>query len=162
MKNLRGTPKEQGMWTLPSASLNQGSVLVLPIDIGLFEQVFERWRSITLNHVNEKPWADNQTKVDYVENLLKYYEKLVFIQLRTMYEEEYRQLVSWWYQQYIIPDPAYHLPWRSIPRRYCWTRASSIWSRETRMWKYQRYLLIYEGFLSASSKIRKDVHGWYL
>lgn len=59
MKNLRGTPKDQGMWTLPSAHTTQGLMLVLPTDISLFDQVFERWCSVTLNHVNEKPWPDN-------------------------------------------------------------------------------------------------------
>lgn len=76
------------MWNLPEAQQNQGAMLVLPDDIGLYEDVISRWESITLNLVNSKTFQDKQAKVDYIENLLGEREKELFQEWRMAYPEE--------------------------------------------------------------------------
>jgi len=84
------------MWNLPSAQVTQGAMLVLPYDIGLYEDVFARWESITLNTVDHPNmiWRTNQQKMQYMESLLGEDEKKVWIQWRMAYEEDYKALVE--------------------------------------------------------------------
>ena len=80
IRNIGGRPKREGGFQLPSAQVNQGVMLVLPADVGLYEDAIARWESITINVVNERVWTDNQAKVMFIENLLGETEKLVWIQ----------------------------------------------------------------------------------
>nr|WPR16498.1 MAG: polyprotein [Yellow silver pine badnavirus] len=81
-------------WVLPNAQQAQAAMLVLPDNVGLFDDVISRWESITLNHLSSKNWDDNQSKVNYVENLLGEYEKVMWIQWRMKYSAEYQALIS--------------------------------------------------------------------
>ncbi|KAJ1685927.1 hypothetical protein LUZ63_017317 [Rhynchospora breviuscula] len=81
-------------FNLPTAQVSQGAILVLPEDIGLYSDVISRWESITLNLINEKNWADNKSKVNYIENLLGETEKKSWIQWRMAYPTEYEELVN--------------------------------------------------------------------
>ncbi|KAJ1698241.1 hypothetical protein LUZ63_006753 [Rhynchospora breviuscula] len=81
-------------FNLPTAQVSQGAILVLPEDIGLYSEVISRWESITLNLINERNWADNKAKVNYIENLLGETEKKTWIQWRMAYPTEYEELVN--------------------------------------------------------------------
>ncbi|KAJ3705507.1 hypothetical protein LUZ61_009212 [Rhynchospora tenuis] len=81
-------------FNLPTAQAGQGAILVLPEDIGLYSEVISRWESITLNLLNERNWADNKAKANYVENLLGETEKKTWIQWRMAYSTEYDELVN--------------------------------------------------------------------
>ncbi|KAJ1685557.1 hypothetical protein LUZ63_016947 [Rhynchospora breviuscula] len=81
-------------WNLPIASQTQGAMLVLPEDIGLYNDTISRWESITLNLLSEKNFDDNKAKVVYIENLLGEIEKKIWIQWRTEFSTEYEQLVA--------------------------------------------------------------------
>ncbi|KAJ4757828.1 polyprotein [Rhynchospora pubera] len=81
-------------FNLPTAQASQGAILVLPEDIGLYSEVISRWESITLNLINEKNWADNKSKVNYIENLLGETEKKTWIQWRMAFPTEYEELVN--------------------------------------------------------------------
>ncbi|KAJ3705794.1 hypothetical protein LUZ61_009499 [Rhynchospora tenuis] len=96
LNNIRGGYANQmnERYNLPSARANQGAILVLPEDIGLYEDVFSRWESITLNLINERNWADNRAKVNYIENLLGEIEKKMWIQWRMIYNVEYEELIN--------------------------------------------------------------------
>ncbi|KAJ3705006.1 hypothetical protein LUZ61_008711 [Rhynchospora tenuis] len=96
LNNIRGGYANQmnERYNLPSAQANQGAILVLPEDIGLYEDVFSRWESITLNLINERNWADNRAKVNYIENLLGEIEKKMWIQWRMIYHAEYEELIN--------------------------------------------------------------------
>ncbi|KAJ3706170.1 hypothetical protein LUZ61_009875 [Rhynchospora tenuis] len=96
LNNIRGGYANQmnERYNLPSARANQGAILVLPEDIGLYEDVFSRWESITLNVINERNWADNRAKVNYIENLLGEIEKKMWIQWRMIYNAEYEELIN--------------------------------------------------------------------
>lgn len=69
-------------------------MLVLPDDIGLYEDLISRWESISVNLVNSKTFQDKQAKVDYIENLLGEIEKELFQQCRMAYPEEYQGVVQ--------------------------------------------------------------------
>ena len=72
----------------------QGAMLVLPEDIGLYNDTISRWESITLNLLSEKIFDDNKSKVRFIENLLGEIEKKIWIQWRTEFKEEFNQLVE--------------------------------------------------------------------
>jgi hypothetical protein len=101
ISNFKGGFAKQNneRFNLPSAQTGQGAMLVLPEDIGQYSDVISRWESITLNLVNEKNWADNRSKVIYIENLLGEIEKKTWIQWRMAYLREYEELVN------IVDDP---------------------------------------------------------
>ncbi|KAJ4795173.1 polyprotein [Rhynchospora pubera] len=96
LDNIRGGYARQmnERFNLPTAQANQGAILVSPEDIGLYSEVISRWESITLNLVNEKNWADNKSKVNYIENLLGETEKKTWIQWRMAFPTEYEELVN--------------------------------------------------------------------
>ena len=64
-------------------------MLVLPEDIGLYNDTISRWESITLNLLSEKIFDDNKSKVRFIENLLGEIEKKIWIQWRTEFKEEF-------------------------------------------------------------------------
>ncbi|QBH21733.1 polyprotein [Polyscias mosaic virus] len=93
------TPKFKGVdysnwWNLPTAQHGQGAMFVIPNDLSKFEDVFMRWESITKNLVSIQGFTDAKDKIEFIENLLGETEKLVWIQWRTTYEEEYQQLIA--------------------------------------------------------------------
>ncbi|KAJ3685689.1 hypothetical protein LUZ61_014853 [Rhynchospora tenuis] len=96
LNNIRGGYAHQmnERFNLPTAQASQGAILVLPEDIGLYSEVISRWESITLNLLNERNWADNKAKVNYVENLLGETEKKTWIQWRMAYPTEYDELTN--------------------------------------------------------------------
>ncbi|KAJ4791359.1 polyprotein [Rhynchospora pubera] len=96
LDNIRGGYARQmnERFNLPIAQASQGAILVLPEDIGLYSEVISRWESITLNLINEKNWADNKSKVNYIENLLGETEKKTWIQWRMAFPTEYEELVN--------------------------------------------------------------------
>ncbi|KAJ3704990.1 hypothetical protein LUZ61_008695 [Rhynchospora tenuis] len=96
LDNIRGGYAHQmnERFNLPTAQAGQGAILVLPEDIGLYSEVISRWESITLNLLNERNWADNKAKANYVENLLGETEKKTWIQWRMAYPTEYDELVN--------------------------------------------------------------------
>ncbi|KAJ3697529.1 hypothetical protein LUZ61_001234 [Rhynchospora tenuis] len=96
LNNIRGGYAQQfnERFNLPSAQTSQGAILVLPEDVGLYSDVISRWESITLNLLNERNWADNKAKAQYVENLLGETEKKIWIQWRMAYPTEYDELVG--------------------------------------------------------------------
>ncbi|KAJ3700824.1 hypothetical protein LUZ61_004529 [Rhynchospora tenuis] len=96
LDNIRGGYAHQmnEKFNLPTAQAGQGAILVLPEDIGLYSEVISRWESITLNLLNERNWADNKAKANYVENLLGETEKKTWIQWRMAYPTEYDELVN--------------------------------------------------------------------
>ncbi|KAJ4792967.1 polyprotein [Rhynchospora pubera] len=96
LNNIRGGYARQmnERFNLPTAQASQGAILVLPEDIGLYSEVISRWESITLNLINEKNWADNKSKVNYIENLLGETEKKTWIQWRMAFPTEYEELVN--------------------------------------------------------------------
>ncbi|KAJ4804653.1 polyprotein [Rhynchospora pubera] len=96
LDNIRGGYARQmnERFNLPTAQASQGAILVLPEDIGLYSEVISRWESITLNLINEKNWADNKSKVNYIENLLGETEKKTWIQWRMTFPTEYEELVN--------------------------------------------------------------------
>ena len=67
-------------WTLPPAYSQSGALLSLPTDPGLWANTIARWETITINVLNEKTWADNKSKLMFVENLLGEQEKLMWQQ----------------------------------------------------------------------------------
>ncbi|AAN75640.1 polyprotein [Taro bacilliform virus] len=93
-KNFRAKPYSTPTIFLPPAYNQQGAILVLPDDIGLYEDTISRWESITLNMMNEKVWPSNEAKAKYMENLLGEMEKKTWIQWRTTYVSEYDALVQ--------------------------------------------------------------------
>ncbi|KAJ3689111.1 hypothetical protein LUZ61_018275 [Rhynchospora tenuis] len=96
LDNIRGGYAHQmnERFNLPTAQAGQGAILVLPEDIGLYSEVISRWESITLNLLNERNWADNKSKANYVENLLGETEKKTWIQWQMAYPTEYDELVN--------------------------------------------------------------------
>nr|BDT80144.2 P3 [Jujube associated badnavirus] len=87
-----GVPSEQ--WQLPSAQQVAGAMLVLPDDIGMYNDVISRWESITANLVDSKIWSDVTSRITFIENLLGEIEKKAFIQWRMMYPDEYQRLIN--------------------------------------------------------------------
>nr|UNA88853.1 polyprotein [Jujube mosaic-associated virus] len=87
-----GIPGEQ--WQLPSAQQIAGAMLVLPDDIGMYNDVISRWESITTNLVDSKVWGDVTTKINFIENLLGEIEKKLFVQWRMMYPDQYQRLIA--------------------------------------------------------------------
>ncbi|UYC36391.1 polyprotein [Black pepper virus B] len=81
-------------WDLPSAHVSNGVILVLPNDIGMYEDVFTRWESINANIINSKAFENNKAKVSFVENLLGEDEKRIFQQWRMAYPNEYEELAN--------------------------------------------------------------------
>ncbi|GKF65357.1 hypothetical protein Tco_0191874 [Tanacetum coccineum] len=55
---------------LPPAYAGTRALLVLPEDPGLWDDTISRWETITINVLNSQSWADNKSKLLYVENLL--------------------------------------------------------------------------------------------
>ncbi|KAJ1698622.1 hypothetical protein LUZ63_007134 [Rhynchospora breviuscula] len=96
LDNVRGGYAKQmnERFNLPTAQASQGAILVLPEDIRLYSEVISRWESITLNLINERNWADNKSKVNYIENLLGETEKKTWIQWRMAYPTEYEELIN--------------------------------------------------------------------
>ncbi|ERN20006.1 hypothetical protein AMTR_s00071p00160240 [Amborella trichopoda] len=85
---------KQPTFDLPSAHAGTGAMLILPDDIGQYNDTISRWEAITINLVNEKTWYDNKTKAAYIENLLGETEKKVWIQWRMAYQAEYDAIVN--------------------------------------------------------------------
>ena len=56
------------MWTLSTTQVTQGVMLILPEDIGLYNDVISRWESVTLNLLSEKTFNDNKSKMTFIEN----------------------------------------------------------------------------------------------
>nr|GEZ27620.1 TPA: orf y [Tanacetum cinerariifolium] len=79
-------------WILPPAWTESGVMLVLPTDPGLWSKVISRWKSITINRLNNQTWSDNKAKLAFVENLLGESEKLMWQQWRTVFPEAYSAL----------------------------------------------------------------------
>ncbi|CDN68224.1 polyprotein [Grapevine Roditis leaf discoloration-associated virus] len=82
------------MWTLPSAQQKNGAMFVLPEQLGLFNDAFSRWESVTKNHVATQSFTDVRDKMEYMENLLGEIEKLIWIQWRMTYVAEYESLIA--------------------------------------------------------------------
>nr|WOJ52281.1 polyprotein [Fig badnavirus 1] len=82
------------MWTLPSAQQKNGAMFVIPEQLGLFNDAFSRWESVTKNHVATQGFTDTRDKIEYMENLLGEIEKLIWIQWRMTYATEYEALVA--------------------------------------------------------------------
>lgn len=93
-RTVKGKGLSSNTWVLPAAQVNSGAMLVLPDDIGMYSDVFARWESITLNHVNEKIWPNVNLKMQYIENLLGETEKKIWMQWRFAYAEEYQQIIT--------------------------------------------------------------------
>ncbi|GJW38294.1 Orf y [Tanacetum coccineum] len=53
-----------------AAKRDSGVMLVLPADPGLWLEVISRWKSITINRLNNQMWSDNKAKLAFVENFL--------------------------------------------------------------------------------------------
>ena len=81
-------------WNLPSAFQQQGAMFIIPSQLGMFEEVFMRWESITKNLVSLQGFTDPQAKMEFIENLLGEAEKLAWIQWRMAYPEEYQLLMA--------------------------------------------------------------------
>lgn len=64
-------------------------MFVIPEQLGMFDEVFTRWESITKNHLANIGFTDHRDKVEYLENLLGETEKLTWIQWRMSYSQEY-------------------------------------------------------------------------
>ncbi|KAJ4714061.1 ORFIII-like polyprotein [Melia azedarach] len=81
-------------WQLPSAQTNTGAIFVMPRQIGLFHDVFDRWESITKNYVTMQGITDATEKVEFIENLLGEMEKQTWIQWRMMYPTEFETIIT--------------------------------------------------------------------
>lgn len=93
-RTIKGKGLTSNTWTLPPAQVNTGAILVLPDDIGMYQDVISRWESITSNHVNEKVWPSVKAKIQYIENLLGEVEKKIWMQWRITYPTEYEELTN--------------------------------------------------------------------
>ncbi|CAD5196038.1 unnamed protein product, partial [Musa acuminata subsp. malaccensis] len=81
-------------WNLPSAFQQQGAIFIIPSQLGMFDEVFMRWESITKNLVSSQGFTDPLAKMEFIENLLGEAEKLAWIQWRMAYPEEYQLLLA--------------------------------------------------------------------
>nr|QUS52905.1 polyprotein [Theobroma cacao] len=81
-------------YNLPSALQNVGAMLVLPDDISQYEDVINRWESITVNIVGNQQFNSNKEKVDYIENLLGEIVKLTWLQWKLAFPVEYEGLIT--------------------------------------------------------------------
>ncbi|WAK97196.1 polyprotein [Fatsia badnavirus 1] len=97
-KNIRASKFREAnymnWWNLPSAQQNIGAMLIIPNDLSKFDEVFMRWESITKNLVAMQGFTDNDDKAEFIENLLGESEKLTWVQWRSNFEDEYKELVS--------------------------------------------------------------------
>ncbi|ATZ69522.1 ORF3 polyprotein [Cacao swollen shoot Ghana R virus] len=91
-KFVRDTGNEN--WQLPSAQVQQGAILVIPQNLGMFHDVYSRWESITKNATSQISFISGEEKIDFIENLLGEKEKLTFVAWRMMYQDEYQQLIT--------------------------------------------------------------------
>ena len=66
-------------WQLPSAQSNEGAMFIMPEQLGLFNDTFARWESITKNHVAAQGFTDPSEKLEFIENLLGESEKLTWM-----------------------------------------------------------------------------------
>jgi hypothetical protein len=82
------------MWTLPSAQQTAGAMFVIPKQLGMFEEVFSRWESITKNLTTRYAFGSAQEKMDFIENLMGEKEKLIWIAWRVAYQREYNQVLA--------------------------------------------------------------------
>ena len=57
-------------WNLPSAFQQQGAMFIIPSQLGMFDEVFMRWESITKNLVSLQGFTDPQAKMEFIEILL--------------------------------------------------------------------------------------------
>ncbi|CAD5192064.1 unnamed protein product [Musa acuminata subsp. malaccensis] len=81
-------------WNLPSAFQQQGAMFIIPTQLGMFDEVFMRWESITKNLVSLQGFTDSQAKMEFIENLLGESKKLAWIQWRMAYPDEYQLLLA--------------------------------------------------------------------
>ncbi|TYH61116.1 hypothetical protein ES332_D07G027800v1 [Gossypium tomentosum] len=81
-------------WQFPSAQAQTGAMFVIPRQIGMFDEVFARWESITKNYVATQGFSDPKDKAEFMENLLGETEKLTWVQWRMNFPEEYQELVN--------------------------------------------------------------------
>ena len=64
-------------------------MFIIPTQLGMFDEVFMRWESITKNLVSLQGFTDSQAKMEFIENLLGESEKLAWIQWRMAYPDEH-------------------------------------------------------------------------
>lgn len=79
---------------MPSAQNDHGAIFIIPHQLGLFDEVFSRWESITKNLVAQHIFTTNDEKVEFIENLLGEKEKLTWVSWRMAYQGEYGRLVT--------------------------------------------------------------------
>ena len=72
--------------------IETGALLVLPPDLGLWDDVISRWETITINRLNDRIWSTNKEKLFFVENLFGEHEKRMWQQWRTTYPDSYTAL----------------------------------------------------------------------
>ncbi|CAL5337204.1 unnamed protein product [Camellia sinensis] len=91
--NLRRAAHNE-MWNLPSAMQQTGAMFVIPQTLGKFDDVFMRWESITRSYVSTQGFTDVRDKLMFIENLLGETEKLIWMQWRMRYADEYANLIA--------------------------------------------------------------------
>nr|UMM45054.1 ORFIII polyprotein [Banana streak MY virus] len=77
-------------FNLPSSQQQAGAMFVMPANFD--PKVFERWESITLNHMADKVLSTAEDKLIYLENLLGEAEKIMFQSWRMTYANEYEEM----------------------------------------------------------------------
>nr|QVG60622.1 ORFIII polyprotein [Banana streak MY virus]QVG60625.1 ORFIII polyprotein [Banana streak MY virus] len=77
-------------FNLPSAQQQAGAMFVMPANFD--PKIFERWESITLNHMADKVFSTAEDKLIYLENLLGEAEKVMFQSWRMTYASEYEEM----------------------------------------------------------------------
>ncbi|AHI90954.1 polyprotein [Hibiscus bacilliform virus GD1] len=81
-------------WQFPTAQGQTGAMFVIPRQIGLFHDAFNRWESITKNYVASQGFTDSKDKAEFMENLLGETEKLTWVQWRMNFPTEYQEMVN--------------------------------------------------------------------
>lgn len=81
-------------WQFPSAQNHQGALFIIPTDLGMFNDAFLRWESITKNYLSMINFSSAQEKANFIENLLGEKEKLTWVAWRMAYQDEYNQMIN--------------------------------------------------------------------
>nr|AKA45798.1 polyprotein [Taro bacilliform CH virus] len=81
-------------WNLPSAQYGTGAIFIIPTQLGMFNDTFMRWESITKNLVSQQGFTDPNDKVEFIENLLGEAEKIAWIQWRMTFLEAFQQMLE--------------------------------------------------------------------
>ncbi|KAI9078969.1 hypothetical protein K1719_039118 [Acacia pycnantha] len=80
---------------LPHANFNDGSMLVfVGIPPQLWEEAIGRWESSTILHCSNIAFANNQEKVNYIENLLGETAKYYYLNWTIAFPTEYNRLIA--------------------------------------------------------------------